>query len=427
MSQPPSTVPGGPARRPGPGLARRTARAALVRVDAAFSQKGPAFKQLAVSWSANVAGDTLVAVALAGTLFFEVPSAQARAKVALYLLLTIAPFTVVAPVLGSVFHRFPAAFRAVMASASVLRALVVVIMAFGLKTLWLFPLAFTMLVLSRLYGISKSSMLPVALPEPVALVSANALLARFGIYAGGAAAAVGAGFGYLHSAVALAAAAVVFLFSAFTALGLPDPHATTPVLVEAPPIPPSREAFQHSVRSLRLSRLATAVVRLLNGFLVALLAFEFKETGGILDFGALIGAAGIGYGLASFLSPWMERRVREEPMVVAALAVEAAAAFVAGQFFSLWAATLLAGAAGIAWGMAKFGFDGLLQSMVHPDGRGSAFTRSETLFQLAWVVGAVLPVAVHIPAGVGLAVAGGVALAAQTVFVSGLLVDPRRC
>lgn len=396
-----------------------------MRVDAAFSQKGPAFKQLGVSWSANVAGDALVAVALAGTLFFEVPSAQARAKVALYLLLAIAPFAVVAPVLGSVFHRFPGAYRAVMMAASALRALVAVVMAFGLNTLWLFPLAFIMLVFSRLYGISKSSMLPVALPEPVALVSANALLARFGIFAGALAAAVGAGLGYLHSAVALAAAAVVFLFSSFTALGLPDPKAAAPAAAPAPAMAPSREVFQRSVRGLRLSRLATAVVRLLNGFLLALLAFEFKESGGILDFGALIGAAGIGYGLASFLSPWLERRLREEPMVVAALAVEAAAAFVAGQFFSLWAAALLAGAAGIAWGVAKFGFDGLLQGVVHPDRRGSAFTRSETLFQLAWVVGAVLPVAVHIPAGVGLAVAGGVALAAQTVFVSGLLVEPR--
>ncbi|HUU61878.1 MAG TPA: MFS transporter, partial [Acidimicrobiia bacterium] len=239
MSQPPSTVPGGPGARPGPGLARRTARAALVRVDAAFSQKGPAFKQLAVSWSANVAGDTLVTVALAGSLFFEVPSAQARAKVALYLLLTIAPFIVVAPVLGAVFHRFPAGYRAVLASASALRALVAVVMTFGLRTLWLFPLAFTMLVLSRLYGISKSSMLPVALPEPVALVSANALLARFGIYAGAVAALVGAGLGYLHSAAALGAAAVVFLFSAFTGLGLPDPRAAVPLSAAAPAVAPS--------------------------------------------------------------------------------------------------------------------------------------------------------------------------------------------
>ena len=104
-TQPPATPPGRPLVKP--GLVRRTAHAALIRVDAAFSRKGPAFKQLAVSWSANVAGDTLVAVALAGTLFFDVPSAEARDKVALYLLITLAPFAVVAPVLTAVFGRFP--------------------------------------------------------------------------------------------------------------------------------------------------------------------------------------------------------------------------------------------------------------------------------------------------------------------------------
>ena len=429
MSQPPPTLPGGRAARPGPGLARRTARAALVRVDAVFSQKGPAFKQLALSWCTNVAGDTLVTMALAGTLFFEVPSAQARDKVALYLLLTIAPFAVVAPVLGAVFGRFPAAFRAVLTSASALRAVLAVVMTFGLTSLWLFPLAFLMLVLSRLYGISKSSMLPVALPEPVALVSANALLARLGIYAGGAAALVGAGLIQLHLGWALACAALLFLFSAFIGLGLPDPRSpaapTAGGLAAAPVVAPSREDFQRSVRSLRFSRLATAVVRLLNGFLLALLAFEFKESGGLLDFGALIAAAGVGFGLASFVSPWLARRLREEPMVVAALAVEAAAAFISGQFFSLWAAALLAGSAGLAWGTAKFGFDALLQGVVHPDRRGTAFTRAETLFQLAWVVGAVVPVAVSIPAEVGLVVAGVTALAAQTVFVSRLLIEPR--
>jgi hypothetical protein len=424
VTQPPATPPGRPLVRP--GLVRRTAHAALIRVDAAFSRKGPAFKQLAVSWTANVAGDTLVAVALAGTLFFDVPSAEARDKVALYLLITIAPFVVVAPVLTAVFGRFPGAYRAVMTAAAALRGALAVVMAFTLGTPWLYPLAFGMLVLSRLYGISKASMLPVALPEPVALVAANALLARFGIYAGLAAVAVGAGLARLDPGWALAAAVLCFLFSAFSGLGLPDPRvASVPAAAEHGPAP-SRAVFIQHQRSLRLSRLATAVVRLLNGFLLALLAFEFKEGGSALDFSALIGAAGVGFGLASVVSPWLERHLREEPMVVAALAVEAAAAFVAGQFFSLGAAAGLAGAAGLAWGTAKFGFDGLLQSVVHPARRGGAFTRAETLFQLAWVVGAVLPVGIPIPAEIGLAVAGGVALAAQTVFVAGLLIEPHR-
>lgn len=423
MSHPPANLPARGAAAP--NLARRTARAAINRAAAVFSQRGPAFRQLAVSWAANVGGDTLVAVALAGTLFFDIPSTEARGKVALYLLLTIAPFTVVAPLLSMVFRRFPSAFRAMLITSAALRAVVAAGMAFGLSSLWLFPLAFLMLVLSRLYGISKSSMLPVALPEPVELVAANALLARIGIYAGAVAGLLGAGLAQLHSAVALAFSTILFLTSAVVGLGLPDPRSAEPLSETGAP---ARPVSHSAIRNLRLSRLATAVVRLLNGFLLALLAFEFKEAGGILSLGSLIAAGGVGYGLASFLSPWMERHLREEPMVVAALALEAAAAFIAGQFFSLWAAALLAGAAGLSWGTAKFGFDGLLQSIVRPDLRGSAFTRSETLYQLAWVVGAVLPVAVSIPAGAGLAVAGMVALAAQTVFVSGLLLEshPRR-
>ena len=44
--------------------------------------------------------------------------AQHQDKVALYLLITIAPFAVVAPVLTAVFGRFPGAYRAVMTAAA---------------------------------------------------------------------------------------------------------------------------------------------------------------------------------------------------------------------------------------------------------------------------------------------------------------------
>lgn len=416
----------GPPRYPGSqperrGIARRTARAAFRRVDDAFSQNGPAFRQLAVSWATNVAGDTLVAVALAGTLFFSVPTSEARGNVALYLLLTIAPFTIVTPLLGSLFSRFRRIYRATLAASGLLRAALAVIMMMGLTTLWLYPLAFGMLVLSRLYGISKSSMLPVALPEPVALVSANALLARIGILAGGLVLPLGALVAQIDPAVALAFAAGFFVISMFTSLGLPDPGRPKPDDILDTPWPKRRAPNR---RALRLSRLATAGVRLLNGFLILLLAFEFQGTESrAFDFGALIAAAGAGYGLASIISPILERRIREEPMVVAALAVEAAAAFIAGQFFDIWAAAALAGAAGLAWGTAKFAFDAMLQASSSPDETGRAFTRSETLFQLAWVVGAIIPVGLTVDAQVGLAVAGVAALTAQTMFVASLLMD----
>ena len=45
----------------------------------------------------TAAGDAAVAVSLAGTLFFTLPTDQARPQVAQFLLLTMAPFAVVAP------------------------------------------------------------------------------------------------------------------------------------------------------------------------------------------------------------------------------------------------------------------------------------------------------------------------------------------
>jgi hypothetical protein len=407
------------------GLARRTADAAKRRVEALFGRHGPAFRQLAVGWSSHVAGDTLVAIGLAGTLFFSVPSGEARGNVALYLALTLAPFAVIAPVLGGIFTRFPGVYRAAMVLAALFRAVIAVAMAFTLEsTFILYPLAFGMLVFSRLYGIGKASMLPVALPAPVALVGANALLARIGIYAGALVAPLGALAARVDPAVSLLLSAGFFAFCAFASLGLPDPRGGDPSPEDGlrPIELPDAAAFRG--RSLRLSRLATAGVRLLNGFLLFMLAFEFRDANaGAFDFGALIAAGGAGYGIASLVSPWLERHLREEPMVVGALAVEAAAAFVAGQFFGLPAAAALSASAGLAWGTAKFAFDGLLQSRVDPAKRGTAFTRSETLFQLAWVIGAIIPVTIDMPAEVGLAVAGVAALAAQTLFVAGLLVE----
>jgi hypothetical protein len=400
-----------------------------------FSARGPGFRQLSMSWAANVAGDTLVAIALAGTLFFDVPTADARDKVALYLGITLAPFAVIAPVLGGLFNRFPV-YRAAITLSCLARAVVAIVMTTGLDSLWLFPLAFAMLVLSRLYGISKNSMLPVALDEPTALVSANARLARIGIYAGGLVLPIGAALTQLTPVLTLLLATGFFLFSGFLGLGLPDarrprasgekgtaePRSARPG--DSPPQPPPKPG---SIRFVRLARLATAGVRLINGYLILLLAFAFREGGqGALDFGVLVTAAGAGYGVASFISPWLEHRVREEPMVVAALALEAGSAFMAAQGFSTASAGALAAAAGIAWGLAKFGFDGLLQRSVPPNRRGQAFTRAETLFQLAWVVGAIIPVVVSIDAEFGMTIAGIAALAVQTGFVAALLVEPDR-
>ncbi|HEX2027257.1 MAG TPA: hypothetical protein VHF25_04585 [Nitriliruptorales bacterium] len=396
----------------------------VTSVDGFLSRSGPAFRRLTVVNSAATAGDLLVAVALAGTLFFTVPSAEARGNVLLYLLITLAPFAVLAPALSALLARRPTAYRHGLVTSSGLRGVCSVLLAWQLRTLWLYPLAFLLLVLSRLFAISRASLLPAALPGPAPLVAANARLAQVAMVAGGVAVPVGgAGLRLAGPEAVLGLAAIVYGATAVAANDLPPP----------PRDPGPRGVSAGSVRhrsrlprAVRLAQLATAGVRLLNGFLLLLLAFALRRAdAGLLDFGALLGAAGGGYLVAALVSPWLERRLREEPTVVVGLAVEAGAAFVAAQAFGLVAAGALAAAAGLAWGLARFAFDGLLQAAVPPTARGAAFTRSETLFALAWVLGAVVPVAVPVPARLGLTSAGVAALAAQVVYVTGLLV-PRR-
>ena len=109
-------------------------------------------------------------------------------------------------------------------------------------------------------------------------------------------------------------------------------------------------------------------------------------------------------------------------MVVAGLAIEAGAAFISAQVFGVPAAAALAAAAGLAWGTAKFGFDGLLQATVPVEMRGRSFTNAETFFQTTWVVGALIPVVIEMSPAFGLTVAGLVALFLQVVYISAVLV-----
>lgn len=409
------------------GAVRSGGKRVATRVRLMFTSRGPGFTKLAETHAGSVAGDTLVAIALAGTLFFSVPSTEARDNVALYLLITLAPFVIIGPFLGGVFERFPGAYRGGLFLSAALRAVVAIAMVFWLESLIIFPLALLALVLSRFHGIARASVLPVVLESRHDLISANAQVARIGVLASAVVVPAAAGVALMGAWFALVLAAAVFVWSAFAVRGLP-----ALAMIEVTPEPGARKGRaerrkpaprKSPPRPVRLARFATAAVRFLNGFLLLLVAFAFRtEDAGIFDFGTVLGAAAIGYFLAAFVAPILDRYTSEEPMVVSGLAIEAGAAFVAAQVFSLPAAALLAGAAGFAWGTAKFGFDGLLQATVVTEHRGRAFTNSETFFQSAWVLGAIIPVVLSMPPEVGLSVSGLIALGIQVIYMSAVLV-----
>lgn len=386
--------------------------AALVSV---FRGWGHGYGRLAESHGASVAGDALIAVALAGSLLFSVPSTEARSNVALYLLLTLAPFAILGPFLGRLFERSPGAYRSGLAVSAAGRMVVAAFLIFTIDTLWLFPFAFLSLVLSRFHGISRSSVLPVVVRNTDELIEANARLARAGVIAASLLVPIGIGLdAMLGPASVLIAAMVLYGVSAVSAFQLP------PVRRSETQRASKR---RHLPRNIRLIRFATAGVRFLNGYVVFLIAFAIADRDeGFAGLAILLGAAGLGYFLSAWVAPTVGSYVREEPMVVGALAVQAIAAFMAAEWTSLTAAAVLVGAAGFAWGMAKFAFDAMMHTTLGESERARAFTNAETLFQIAWVIGALIPVLPIWPTSLGLWSAGVVALVIQVGYVSLVLI-----
>lgn len=83
------------------------------------------------------------------------------------------------------------------------------------------------------------------------------------------------------------------------------------------------------------------------------------------------------------------------------------------------AAALLAGVVGLAAGGAKLSFDALVQRHVPAASQGRAFGRFEAGFQLAWVVGGLVPVVIALSLATGFLIVTLAAALASVVYVVG--------
>jgi MFS family permease len=397
------------------------------RASAARSSRRP-LDRLAWVHAASTCGDALVAVALAGTLFFAVPVAAARPRVALYLLLTVAPFAVVAPLLGRLLDGRSGAGRLALATAMALRAALAALTVARTESLLLYPLAFGLLVCSRAHGISRTAMVPEVLGQGSAgqdLVAVNGRMARVAALGGTAGALLGVALDRLLGGGAVLWAAAI-TFTAGTALALSLP--TTRRRREAVP-GRRRDLMDRRAARLarppgrvRLARMANTCVRAVGGFTLFLLAFELRRQGvGTAGLGLLLAAVGIGGVVGAFLLPRAARLVREDGLLAGGLLLcGTTALLLAGRVgVESAAAGGLAMGAGIA--AARLGFESLVQREVPPPARGTAITRAETTFQLAWVAGAVLPVAFPLPTTPSLLAAALVCLVAAVTYTVGLL------
>ncbi|MBB5934617.1 hypothetical protein [Streptomyces zagrosensis] len=171
----------------------------------------------------NSAGDMMITVALASTVFFSVPTDEARGRVALYLAITMAPFALLAPVIGPLLDRIPHGRRAAMASAMLTRALLALTMADAVSGggLELYPAALGVLVASKAYGVVRSAVVPRLLPLRFSLVKANSRVTLGGLLATGLAAPIGAGLHQIGPAWPLYGACAVFTTGTILCFTLP--------------------------------------------------------------------------------------------------------------------------------------------------------------------------------------------------------------
>ncbi|MFJ6216973.1 MFS transporter [Streptomyces sp. NPDC092296] len=377
----------------------------------------------------NSFGDMLITIALASTIFFSVPTGEARNRVALYLLITMAPFALLAPVIGPLLDRLPHGRRAAMAISMLTRAVLAWTMAGVISGggLALYPEALGVLVASKAYGVVRSVVVPRLLPRQVTLVKANSRVTLAGLIATGAAAGVGGLLHLLGPSWPLRGAFLVFVAGTLLAFALPpavdSAHGEQRALLvkedgggaaeQAAAQGRLRERPLRSVGpSVLLALRAVAALRGLSGFLTMFLAFLLRadSVGGLhpgVALGLVAAAAGLGNALGSVLGSWLRTR-GPEATVAAMVALALAATGCGALWYGALTVTLVAAAAGVAQSLGKLALDALIQRDVPEQVRTSAFARSETLMQLCWVVGGGLGIVLPLNGVLGMGVAAGI-------------------
>ncbi len=390
-----------------------------------------------------MATDAIIAVALAGSIFFSISPHAARQRLVLYLALTMAPFAVVTPLLGPVIDKMPGGRRAMMAVTNFGRLVVALLIVRHIDTLWLFPEAFVLLVLQKTYSVTKSALVPRLVVSDQSLVRANSRLAVISAVMSLIGAGIGAGLAFIGSPAWAAGAAMVgYAYASLLTFQLP------PVAVAGAPVTPTERTALRSATILAAASVI-AVLRGAVGFVTFLLAFELRggeegldvsESGAALG-GAVASQRGMDIigdpgapawhfaivvtfaALAAFagvrIAPELRRRVPEEMIVLGALSTCAFASLLSSLTGGLEGTTILAAGVAISASGGKIAFDALVQRDAPDANHGRSFSRFEARFQIAWVVGAFVPVVLPTPARAGsLLVAGTVCFALVTFVIS---------
>jgi hypothetical protein len=355
-------------------------------------------------------------VALSNTLFFSAATGESKAKVALYLLITIAPFAVIAPLIGPLLDRIQHGRRIALAASFGSRAVLAIILVFNFGSWGLYPAALLMLVLSKSFAVLKSAVTPRVLPPDIDLVKVNSRLTVFGllggsIVAGGIAGVVAVIAG---SSGALWLTAIFCVGGAYLCLRIPswveitegevpatlgyhgdDKHRAVLDAERMETVKPSKRR-QPLGRAVVTGLWGNGTIRILTGFLTLFTAFVAKATEhDAVHQAAMLGLVGVAAGLGNFAGNAAGARLElGHPSrlilfcTIAVTACSVVAAF-AGNIYGTAIVGLVGSAASA---LAKVSLDASIQDDLPPESVASGFGRSETVLQLSWVIGGALGV-----------------------------------
>src|SRR5499427_3038301 len=421
--------------RAGAGAARRTGRA-VQRMTGASGAGRTGLASLMELTAAGAAGDAFVTIALAGTLFFSASLDQARGRIALTLLITMAPFAVLAPLIGPLLDRAQQGRRYLLAGTLMARGLLcwgMVDAVLHNDVVALLPAAFGVLVLQKAYAVIRASVTPRLLPPEITLVTANSRTGMASLVAGSVAGLAALGISALAGGGPDGAAWVLRVGT----LGR-GPGGTVPLGSERTPAgaqgAPDRRQLRGGLRTLRHvgpvvaeAMRANATLRAFSGFIVFFLAFLLR-TGhfpGVTDktdkvaLGGLLVAAT----LCGFLGTALGSALRSQRPYVITFSMLGAATVVTticAAFFGLWAALAVALVAAFGQVLVKLALDSTVQQEIGEEIRSSAFAASESLHQLAWVAGGLGGVAMSLTnSGVAGMTVAAVGLAGSFLFLLG--------
>ena len=349
---------------------------------------------------ANYAVDAALAVALAGTLFFAAAAAESTGRVLLYLVITVAPFAVIAPFIGPMLDKLQSGRRLALAMSSFGRALLALLMAFNFSNFnpWvIYPCALGNLVLSKAFGVLKAALTPRVLPEQITLVKTNSRLTTFGMIAGGAAGLLAAGLSKVFGSPG------ALWFTAACAVGGGILCLRIPAWVESTegevPVKQAETGTKRGFPPVVIATLwANSVIRVETGFLALFIAFVVKSQYPQPEHSAftqllLLGVIGAAAGVGGFVGNTMGARLAlsaPETISLLSLVSVVVATVVAVLIPGLATAAILGFVGSTASSLAKVSLDSVIQHHLPEESRASGFGKSESILQLAWVFGGVL-------------------------------------